>query len=186
MIILARHGPIAVAWHQRVPGIALAGFAHQVRMSGIVTDSAPEPAVRLQARTAGILVCSDLRRSLDSARAAAPERSPVPNRLFREAELPTDVRTSLALSASTWARLVRGLWLTRICSGGESLAAFRRRCAQAADLLEELANTNASVFLMGHGFLNLQIARELRRRGWRGPRWPSSRHWAATTYRRAG
>ena len=164
-ILLARHGPIAVSWHLRVPGRSLAGFAAQVQRSGIVTDSAPDPTVRHQAQMAGILVCSDLRRSLDSARAVAPERAAMPNRLFREAELPTSFGTSLALRASTWAMLMRAFWFGRICSGSESVAAFRQRARQATDLLEELAAASASVFLMGHGFLNLQIARELRRRG---------------------
>jgi broad specificity phosphatase PhoE len=39
-----------------------------------------------------------------------------------------------------------------------------------------------SVVLVAHGGINRLIAKELRRRGWRGPRMPQSQHWGCTTY----
>ncbi|MGB3766021.1 MAG: histidine phosphatase family protein [Phormidesmis sp.] len=39
-----------------------------------------------------------------------------------------------------------------------------------------------SIVLVAHGGINKLIAKELRLRGWRGPRLPRSRHWGCTTY----
>ena len=42
--------------------------------------------------------------------------------------------------------------------------------------------TADSIVLVAHGGINKLIAKELRYRGWQGPRLPRSRHWGCTTY----
>lgn len=39
-----------------------------------------------------------------------------------------------------------------------------------------------SIVLVAHGGINKLIAKELRLRGWQGPRLPQSQHWGCTTY----
>ena len=39
-----------------------------------------------------------------------------------------------------------------------------------------------SIVLVAHGGINKMIAKELRSRGWQGPRLPRSQHWGCTTY----
>ena len=39
-----------------------------------------------------------------------------------------------------------------------------------------------SIVLVAHGGINKLIAKELRSRGWQGPRLPRSQHWGCTTY----
>ena len=39
-----------------------------------------------------------------------------------------------------------------------------------------------SIVLVAHGGINRLIAKELRSRGWQGPRLPRSQHWGCTTY----
>ena len=184
-ITLARHGPVAVHWQSRIPGSGLAEFVDKLQSSGIVSTSEPTAATRNQAREARALVCSDLRRSVESARVVDPTRTCLRESLFREAEVPTEFHTSLSFRASTWVVLARMLWYVRRWSGIESPSEARERARRATSFLEHLVEQNDSVFLIGHGYFNALIARELRRRGWRGPKFPSARHWRSTTYRRA-
>ncbi len=104
--------------------------------------------------------------------------------LFREAEIPTPFSTSIPLRAATWAVVARVLWYMRKWSGTESPREVHERAKRAADELEALAAQDGSVFLLGHGYFNAAIMRQLRRRGWRGPKFPSTRYWSASTYRR--
>ena len=184
-ITLARHGPVAAHWQSRISGRGFAEFVEELQASGIVPGSEPTTATREQAREASILVCSDLQRSVESAKVIAPTRPFLCESLFREAEVPTKFRTSLSFRANTWVVLARMLWYVRRWSGIESPSEARERARRATSFLEHLVEQNDSVFLIGHGYFNALIARELRRRGWRGPKFPSARHWRSTTYRRA-
>jgi diacylglycerol kinase len=80
--------------------------------------------------------------------------------------------------------LARTLWYLRRWPGVESPTEAQERARRAANLLEDLVAENKSVFLLGHGYFNVLIARELRHRGWRGPRFPRRGYWSTVTYRR--
>ncbi len=185
-ITLARHGPVAVHWQSRISGSGFAEFVEELQASGIVPGSEPTTATRELAREAGILVCSDQQRSVESGKVIAPTRPFLCESLFREAEVPTKFRTSLSFRANTWVVLARMLWYVRRWSGIESPSEARKRARQATSLLERLIEQEGSVFLVGHGYFNALVASELCRRGCRGPKFPSTQHWGATTYRQAG
>jgi hypothetical protein len=63
-------------------------------------------------------------------------------------------------------------------------AAVRARAAVAAGALARLADDHQSVVAIGHGWFNRFVARELRRRGWQGPRFVPSGYWSSVTYER--
>jgi broad specificity phosphatase PhoE len=182
-ITLARHGPAAVDWQSRISGRSFAAFVDGFQLSGIVATSEPTADIRNQARTARTVVCSDLRRSVESARVIDPTRTCLRESLFREADIPTEFSTSLAFRASTWVVLARILWYIRRLPGIESPSDARERARSATSFLEHLVEQNGSVLLIGHGYFNTLIARELRQRGWRGPKVSSARHWSTSTYR---
>lgn len=183
-ITLARHGPVDAPWRTRIPGVDFARFAHDFRVAGIVSTSEPHLATRQQARDAHTLICSDLPRAVESMQLIAFGRYYLQDALFREAEVPTPFRASIPLRAATWAVVARALWYIRKWPGTESPREAHERAKQAADVLEALAAQDGSVFLLGHGYFNAAIMRQLRRRGWRGPKFPSTRYWSAITYRR--
>jgi len=185
-IVLARHGRVDVSWSTRIPGRSFAGFVQRFESAGIAPDAKPLEGARRQAQEAHILAVSDTRRAAESAQILAPARPLVSDALFREAELPAHFRTRIALRAGIWAIVARFLWHLRQWPGVESVQDAKERANRAANLLERLAAEHGSVFLLGHGYFNRFIARELRRRGWRGPRFPGTRYWEASTYRRAG
>jgi broad specificity phosphatase PhoE len=183
-ITLARHGPVDVSWDSRIPGGSFVNFVGGFRAAGIVPTAEPPPAACREAREAHTLICSDLPRAVESMQLIAPGRDYLQEALFREAEVPTPFRTSIPLRAATWAVLARVLWYMRKWPGIESPREAQARAQRAADVLEALAAQEGPVFLLGHGYFNAAIMRQLRRRGWRGPKFPSVRYWSAVTYRR--
>lgn len=55
----------------------------------------------------------------------------------------------------------------------------------AALRLIELAEEHQKVLLVGHGFINHFIAKELQKGGWYGPTRPGKRFWSYGTYEQA-
>jgi broad specificity phosphatase PhoE len=181
-ITLARHGPVDVSWDSRIPGVNFVSFVEGFRAAGIVPTSGPPSAACREAREAHTLICSDLPRAIESMQLIAPGRYYLQEALFREADIPTTFRASIPLRAATWALVARVLWYMRKWPGIESPRETQERAKRAADVLEALAAQNGSVFLLGHGYFNAAVMRQLRRRRWRGPKFPSTRYWSTVTY----
>jgi broad specificity phosphatase PhoE len=180
-IVLARHGPVSASLRTRIAGRQFAEFVNELQASGIVSTATPSSESSSLAQASAILVTSDLLRSVQSAQLLAPNKPAISDSVFREAEVPATFRSSVVLRRSTWIVMARVLWLCRSWPGVESRFSARERAGDAARRLE-LANQRGSVFLIGHGYFNLLIARELRVRGWDGPRHPATRNWGTSTY----
>jgi len=181
-IVLARHGPVAVSLRTRIAGHQFAEFIDELQASGIVSNVSPPTESSSLAQAAAILVTSDLLRSVQSAQLLAPGKCTIADSVFREAHVPATFRSSAVFRRSTWIVIARVLWLCRRWPGVESRIAARARAGDAARRLEQLVEQHRSVFLVGHGYFNQLIARELRDRGWGGPRHPSARNWGTSTY----
>lgn len=82
------------------------------------------------------------------------------------------------------------VWVTvfRLCQffgfarNGESLLAARQRAREASRLLAAMAKQNESVLLVGHGYMNRLIAKQLLASGWQGPKSPGHRYWDFSIY----
>jgi len=184
-IILARHGKPAWDLRTPIPGHALAEWLRGEADAPL--DSSPRPSAELErlSRTAKCLITSPLRRSRDSARLLAPATAPLIDPCFREAELPSAFRSSLRLRPELWAGLARSAWFCGWSAGVETFRAARDRASKAASVLTGYAEACGAVVLVGHGLMNILIARRLRAAGWRGPRFPSPQHWTFGVYERA-
>ena len=64
----------------------------------------------------------------------------------------------------------------------EHIAKAKERAALGAIKLQEYSEKYGTVILIGHGFINRFIARELLSRGWSGPKIPGNRYWAYGVY----
>jgi hypothetical protein len=181
-IVLARHGRVSVPLRARIAGNQFAAFVDELQTCGIAAEFGPPSETCALSKTAGILVSSDLRRSVESAQLLTSASPTLSESVFREAEVPTMFRCSIALRCSTWIVLARLLWHVRSWAGVESPPAARARAAVAVSLLESLAEQHGSVFLVGHGYFNRFIAAELRRRHWKGARFPATGNWATSRY----
>ena len=181
-IILARHGPVSVSLRTRITGHQFAEFIDEFQASGILSNASPPSDSSSLAQAAAILVTSDLFRSVQSAQLLAPCKYAISDSVFREAHVPAAFGSSVVLRRSTWIVIARVLWFCRTWPGIESRSAARVRAGDAARRLEQPAVQYGSVFLVGHGYFNHLIARELRDRGWDGPRHPPTRNWGTSTY----
>ena len=183
-IILLRHG--RPAWDFRTPirGRDFGAWRRGEDDAPLDPGSRPDPALERLIRSAPCVFTSPLRRSRESAALLAPVVSPVVNAEFREADLPRDFRSGLRLRPALWGLLARSAWFCGWSREVESFGAARERARKAAGLLESRAVSDDVVALVGHGMMNILIARELRAAGWRGPRMPSRRHWGFAIYER--
>lgn len=183
-IVLARHGRPAWDFRTPIPGHALAEWLRGE--AGAPLDASPGPSAELErlSQMAECLVTSPLRRSRDSATLLAPATTPLIDSCFREAELPSAFRSSLRLRPELWAGLARSAWFCGWSAGVETFRAARERASKAASVLTGHAEACGAVVLVGHGLMNTLIAQRLRTAGWRGPRFPSPRHWTFGSYER--
>jgi len=179
-IVLIRHGKP----EYELTGKARAGeFSKVVRdynRSGIVEH--PPQKTKLKALESKIAVCSDLTRSIESARALGFKDIHLCDPLFREVAIPHFTSGSLTMSVTAWIILLRCLSVFGYSNNGESLTMAKKRAKIAASTLVEIARIHEQVLLVGHGFTNYFIARELLARNWRGPKKPGRDYWEYGEY----
>jgi len=181
-IILARHGRPACDYRTPIRGRAFAEWRRAEDNAPLDASSRPGPELVELVRGASSIVTSPLRRSLESAQVLAPAVKPITDRLVQEAALPSAFPSNLRLSPYAWRALARVAWFCGWSGGVEGFGAARKRAAQAAAMLIERSRTHPTIAVVGHGLINILIARALRRNGWRGPWIPSPRHWSYGVY----
>lgn len=183
-IVLARHGrpDLPGDLERAISGREIGRWYRRYDELGIVDDVGPPAALRDAAAAAGCVVASDVRRALESAaRLAVPGRVRVEPAL-REVGFPESLAVPIRLSPDVWVLIARAAQMLRWCACDEPVPATRARAAIAAGALARLAEDHGTLVVVGHGWFNRFVARELRRRGWRGPRWPPTGYWSTATY----
>lgn len=181
-IILVRHGIPDWDFETPIPGHGVAHWLEGERDAGLVAGQRPSVDLARLVRNARCVIASPLRRSIESARLLAPSVTPLIDEHFTEPALPGDIRSSLRLRPGLWTGLLRSAWFCGWSGGAESFKMARARAAEAVQILIARAEGQSSVALVGHGLMNILIARGLRAAGWRGPRFPRPRHWAFGVY----
>lgn len=74
----------------------------------------------------------------------------------------------LCLPYKGWTILSRSMWLLGLEKpGAETYGEARQRVKIVADLIESKVEIQEQVILVTHGFINRNIAKELKKRGWR-------------------
>ncbi|MDX8365623.1 histidine phosphatase family protein [Cytobacillus sp. IB215665] len=135
--------------------------------------------------TAKLVISSDLERSTASVKLLNSNVKTISIPIFRETTLPTPKTALWGMESrpSTWALIFRCLWFSGyVTADCESYRIAKNRAREASALLVDYAQKYTSIVLVGHGFINLLIAKELKSNGWKGNRRPSSKHWGCTTY----
>lgn len=152
------------------------------------TESSLNPAVTPSAATCQLaqscnaVVCSNLSRSIESARMLGHDDIQLIDPVFRESDLPHADWRFPRLSLYTWFITFRLLWLLGYSNNGEAFKLARQRAVRASDILVSLARQHGSVLLAGHGFMNRFIAGHLRADGWHGPKDPGKHYWEYGIY----
>lgn len=182
-IVLVRHGKPSFELKGYVQAKALSEIAKSYDLSGIVGDPPAETVLAVQGSL--FIVCSHLTRSVESARALGFSDVHIRDPLFRESRVPHFGKGSISLPVSVWIVLLRLLWLFGFSSNGESFSNAKIRAKQAALRLIELAEEHQDILLVGHGFINHFISKELKIAGWNGPAKLSKDFWGYGIYERA-
>ncbi|MEM1253353.1 MAG: histidine phosphatase family protein [Cyanobacteria bacterium P01_H01_bin.21] len=182
VIVLVRHGQPTVTSREWINGHEIPRFASRYRTARISSDSLPPEELRLLVQSAKAIFTSDLPRSIHSAQILMPSISIVSNPIFREIDFMFQFPINIRLPALIWIILARLFWGLGYSPYSHSQLDAKNQAKQAVDFLEQQSSRIGSIVLVGHGLTNLFIARELKRRGWRGPRTPNIGHWSYAVY----
>jgi len=150
--------------------------------SGINLSKTPGEKLSKVVTDCNTIVCSDHRRSIQSAEYLALNKNIQINPLFREAGLPFANWKGPKFSPRIWSITFRLLWFLGYKSHSESYSQAVERSVNACKMLQQLAAWSAPVLLIGHGFMNRFIARQLRFSGWSGPKNPGRNYWSYAIY----
>lgn len=181
-ISLIRHGKPTITPQGWIGGRELPQVINRYQSARIASDSFPPDDVQALVQSAKLVFTSDIPRAMHSAQILEPTISPVSNPLFREVDFWLECPINIRLPFHLWLFLDRLLLSFGYSSHSQSQANIKERVRNAAELLEQQSCETRSVVLVGHGITNLFIARELKKRGWHGPRTPKMEHWGCTTY----
>lgn len=183
-ISLIRHGKSKYIANDCITSYQFKDWVEKYNRNGIFEEETYPSETVNKVTTANMIITSDLKRSIDSAKILNTNVTAQSSSLFRETELPLPSSRvfGLKLKPSSWAFFLRCLWFLGYSRGCESLAQAKERARIAAELLVKHANQTSSVVFVGHGFFNRLLAKELQKMGWIGNRKISSKHWHCTTY----
>ncbi len=135
-------------------------------------------------KEANIMVTSHLVRSIESAKLLHSYSNVISDSIYMEIALPTISANlpGVKLTPAIWTVITRCLWFAGYSKQCESLQKVKVRAEEAAHHLISFAKEHNSVVLVGHGFFNLFIGKELRRMGWNSYTKQSTTHWSCTTF----
>jgi broad specificity phosphatase PhoE len=183
-LILIRHGRSA---HVHAGWIDVHGF-HRWReayeAAGILEGEAPPPEIRDRAGRAGVIVCSDAPRAVESARRLANGREireVIVSPLLRELELSPPALGAVRLPLAGWALTFGISWLCRgITTWPHASEAEMARVREAAEWLSGLAREHRAVAVVTHASFRSVLTRTLLAQGWTaGVGRRRSSHWSA-------
>jgi broad specificity phosphatase PhoE len=182
-ITLLRHGKSDIPSLKKISASSFHGWVKNYNTSGLCPSSKPTTKALSCAKQCKAIVCSDLPRSIESAKALKAGNILLSSALFNEAGLPVASWRTLKLSPNVWAVIFRFLWLLGYSNNSESFKETKMRAAEAVKKLTEVAYQHESVLFVGHGVYNRFLAKELKRSGWSGPNNPGSSHWSFGVYK---
>lgn len=179
-ITILRHGKPEFEWERYARGSEIRSLVKIYDSAGIIGNPSAE-SLNLAGQH-DYVVCSDLPRSLQSASAIGATTVHLSDSVFREMNIPYFDNLSITLPIRLWAVVLRGLWFLGFSKNTESITEAKYRAKLASEKLIELAAEHHSVLLVGHGFLNHYVAKELLANNWKGPSTPGKKYWEFSTY----
>lgn len=181
-IILLRHGKPKPISFNRIKAFSFINWIESYNLSGLCPTSIPTQKALSAANKCNAIICSELPRSKESAKALKIKNITLFYSQFNEAGLPGANWRSLKLYPTTWAVIFRVLWLFGYSNNSESYKEAKIRAGKSAKKLIELAKEHKTVLFVGHGIYNKLLAKQLKSLGWSGPSNPGSAHWSFGIY----
>jgi len=181
-IILIRHGQPAIETSPRTGHHGFRDYIDAYEAAGLSPESVPPEELQDLVKELTAIYTSGRPRSEESARALAPNAELIADSLFVEAPLASPHIPLLRMTVPKWAVVSRILWHVGFHPEIENYRRSKHRAGEAANILETRARREGITALVAHGYFNLLIGRELRRRGFRKSGSHRVRYWNAVIY----
>ncbi len=185
-IVLIRHGRPAMGRSRWIGHAAFARFIDDYQAAGLDGAHPPPPELVEMVKGARRIFCSELQRSIESARMLLPGAELVSSPVFTESPLASPPLPALRMKAPAWAVVARIAWHGGFKPGIESYGQSKQRARKALDMLIAEAESEGIAVLVAHGYFNAILGRTLRHLGWQhvqGAHRP--RFWNAVVYESA-
>lgn len=174
-LTLLRHGKPAIETSTVIRAAAAMGtWIKDYDAAGIM--DVPD-ALTMAALNGQFVVASPMRRALESVTALGLEPDMILDALY-EAPLPAFNLPLLKLTPLAWTTVFRLLWMAGASGGVESFSSVKKRAKSVSDELANLTEVHGRVVSVGHGFMNMLIARELQKAGWKQQNSGDSGYWS--------
>lgn len=181
-IILIRHGKPDIPSWGKLKASELHQWIESYNSAGITKEFQPPREATEVISNCNVVVCSDLPRSIESAKSLGVKKVHYTESIFREMGLPYAGWSFLKLSPDIWAVIFRSLWFLGFSRNSESFSSAKLRVTGATERLKQLAQEHGSVLFVGHGMVNRYIAKELVSNGWLGPSNTGKKYWGYAIY----
>ena len=181
-IVIIRHGKSILDTLGKVSASEFGACSRVYDVVGVDESYPPSMEVIEKARSCEFSVCSDLERSLHSARLLGIKKPDLISPLFRECEIPYANWNFPRISKTVWPIFFRILQIIGYSPNAESYKEIKIRAKECADQLRDLAHSHGSVVYVGHGALSWVLHKYLRSMGWVGPKKSVREHWGCGIY----
>ena len=181
-IIILRHGKPVTPPLSWLSASAFSDWVKEYNAAGLCSTSKPTEHAKNCSNKCHALVCSELRRSIESAKSLKSANIVLSDSVFNEVDLPVANWQTIKLSPRIWLVTFRTLWFLGYTRTSESFTDAKLRASEAVEKLTEIAIEHKSVLFVGHGVFNKILTNELRLSGWSGPKYPGGKHWSFGVY----
>ena len=182
-IVIIRHGKSILNTSGKVSASEFGACAREYDVAGVDESYLPSNKVIEKARSCKFSVCSNLERSLHSARLLEIKKPDLISSLYRECEIPYANWDFPKISKTVWPVVFRTFQIMGYSPNAESYKEIKKRARKCADQLIELAHNHGSVLYVGHGALSWVLHKYLNGMGWMGPKKSVREHWGYGVYK---
>lgn len=181
-ITLIRHGQPHIDLKAKVRPNEIGKWFSEYNIVKIKKESRPDKTTVAALSDCKFIVCSDFARSIHSAEILNVNEIGLIDPGFREVDIPYPDWNFPKAELRLFAGILRVLWFFGYSNNCNSIITEKARAKRAADKLVKYAQENQSVLFVGHGLFNHLLSKELRSRGWTGPKNPGRRYWEYGEY----
>ena len=156
-IILYRHAKPLISENEIIPGKDYPNWVKRYNNSDITLPSTILPEENF-------VFTSKIKRSIKTGLAISKKIEE--NEVFNESEVPLIHFPNLKKKAKFWIIISRILWMYGISTKCESHKKTKQRVNAAIKFIDSYLETNNEIIIVGHGYFNHMLKKQLQKRGW--------------------
>ena len=156
-IIIYRHAKPIVSQNEIISGKDYPNWVKRYNDSDIILPKKELPKEDL-------VFTSKIKRSIKTGEAIGKKIKEC--ELFNEAEVPLIRFPKFIKKAKFWIVISRVLWLYGVSIKCESYRKTKKRVNTAIEFIDSYLKTNDEIIIVGHGFINSMLKKQLLKNGW--------------------